>query len=182
MSDPNTPFQRGPSLLNFFITIGLGLGVFIYLAFSIYSRDMLWFWPKFEEIPSGIYVRCYGVIVQVKAGTPEFAEITRLVNAQLSGDKQWQDITISDQTFQDYLTNPTMVVLELAYNRPVDVHTGTAMFIDIETLLTPLVGRFDQENIFLGSINMKFTGGRVHVQDTQPLRDYINQSGICVIK
>jgi hypothetical protein len=56
------------------------------------------------------------------------------------------------------------------------------MFIDIDTLLTPLVGRFAGENIFLGANNLKFTGGRVHVQDTQPLKDYISQSAICRLK
>lgn len=182
MSAANASSQKNPSLISFFITILLGLGVFTYLAFSIYARDALWFWPKFEEIPSGIYVRCYGEVVKVKAGSPEFVEITRLVNTQLSGDKQWQDITISDQTFQDYLSDPSMVVLELDYSTPVDVHTGTAMFMDIETLLTPLVGRFSKENIILGAVDLKFTGGRIHVQNTQPLKDYVNQAGICTIK
>jgi hypothetical protein len=120
--------------------------------------------------------------VVVRSNSPEFNDITRLVNAQLSGNKQWQDITISDQTFLDFQTDPAMVVLELYYSRPVDVHTGTAMFIDIDTLLTPLVGRFAGENIFLGANNLKFTGGRVHVQDTQPLKDYISQSAICRLK
>lgn len=182
MSDSTFPFQRGPSLLSFLITIVLGVGVFAYVAFSVYARDALWFWPYFDEMPSGILVRCYGETVQVKAGSPEFAKITSLVNLQLSGDKQWQDITISEQTFQDYQTDPAMVVLELVYASQVDVHTGTAMFIDIDTLLTPLVGRFANEDIFLGANDMNFTGGRVHVQDTQPIKDYISQAGICRLK
>src|SRR4030065_1575620 len=115
MSASDSPFQRGPSLISFFVTTVLGLGIFAYIAFSIYAHDALWFWPNFDETPSGIFVRCYGEIVPVKAGSPEFTEVTRLVNVQLSGDKQWQDITISEQTYQDYLTDPKMVVLELNY-------------------------------------------------------------------
>jgi hypothetical protein len=182
MTDTNSPFRRGPSVGSFFFTLIVGIGAIVYISFSVYARDHLWFWPTFEEIPSRILVRCYGEDVNLQPGSVEFREITRLVNEQLSGDKQWQDITISNQTFSDFQTDPMMVILELGYTKPVDVHTGTAMFIDINTLITPLVGRFANENIFLGAKGPNFTGGRVHVQDTQPIKDYISQSTICVIK
>lgn len=182
MPASNQPFQSGPSLSSFFITLVLGMGVFTYIAFSALARDALWFWPYFEETPSGILVRCYGEQVVAPTDSPEFAEITRLVNERLSGDKQWQEMTISDQTFEDYKTDPSMVVLEMYYSRPVDVHTGTAMFIDLSGFLIPLEGRFAEQSLFFGVKNDRFTGGAVHTADTQPLIDYVFQSGLCTKK
>jgi len=182
MTKADTSAKRGPSILSFLIMLVLVVGAFAYLSFTAYSRDALWFWPYFDETPDSIVVRCYEEKVAVPHDSQEFTELTRLVNAQLSGDKQWQEMTLSDESFEAYLADPSMAVLEMMYSAPVDVHTGTAMFLSIDTLLTPLAGRFANENFFFGARQERHTGGLVHVKDTQPIKDYINQSGLCVLK
>jgi hypothetical protein len=182
MSEHREHFQRGPSLISFIAMVILGLAIFAYVMASISARDALWFWPIFDHTPATIVVRCFGEEITVPYESEQFLEITRLFNEQLSGNKFWQDVTISDQTFDDYRDNPTFVILVFYYAAPVTVHTGTAMFNNVDTLLTPLVGRFASDNVILGAFQQNFTGGRVRVENTQALKDYISQNGLCVIK
>src|SRR4030042_2330677 len=105
-----------PSLFNCAL-IGIGIfAVMLFLVTAMNTRDLLWFWPVFEEVPVDIVVHCYGADAQIKPGQPAFEVWNNAVNSSLTGVKRWDDLSMSDTTYQDYQTSPTMMVVELQYD------------------------------------------------------------------
>jgi hypothetical protein len=105
--------------------------------------------------------------------------LNALINETLSQNKRWDPLTMSDVTYQDYQTQPTMLVLEMKYAPPVRLHSNTKFFSSVDTMLIPLVGRHAQYNTVFGRINENTTPGSFHVQDTAQLTEYLAAQGIC---
>jgi len=157
-----------------------GLLVVFYLIVAMNTGDLLWFWPVFDAQPVQIVVHCYGQDVVLEPGSEQFAQITALVNEQLSGKKRWDSLSMSQETYKTYLTSPKMMVLEMRYAEPVRVHANFKFFKRVDTFLIPLVGRHDYTYPVFGRYREMMVAGSLHVETTQPLREYIESAGICV--
>jgi hypothetical protein len=167
------------SLLDFFLTIALAIGGFLYLILSAYSHDPLWFWPKFNAFPAQIIVRCYGNERTLDGSSYEVQRISALVNDQISGSKRFDPLSLSDQTYAYYQTDPDVVTLELVYAEPIRIHFPNMFFSNITSLLIPLDGRYASSSIVFGLIYGIPSGGSFHMTSNQAIIDYLDRSILC---
>ena len=160
----------------------LGIGIFVVMYFVIITMntgDLLWFWSKFQEVPVEITVHCYGKDVQVIPGQPAFEAVNTAVNTSLSGNKRWDSLSMSDETYQEYQTSPSVMVLELHYDPSVTIHSQYAFFKDVNWLIIPLDGRHAFTNAVFGVTRNVTNPGSYHVESTAPIVTALQQQGIC---
>ena len=161
----------------------LSLGIFaliLFLITAMNTRDLLWFWPNFNEVPVGITVHCYGTDVQVKPGQPAFEVVTNAVNTSLSESKRWDSTSMSDVTYQEYQTSPAVMVIELHYDPPATVHSQYAFFKSVNWLIIPLDGRSASTNAVFGRTGEFTDPGSYHVKSTAPILTALQEQGICL--
>ena len=170
---------HSPSLLK---AVLLGIGIFAAMLFMITAmntRDFLWFWPNFDQVPVGITVHCYGTDVAVKPGQPVFEVVTNAVNTSMSGSKRWDSTSMSDVTYQEYLTSPAVMVIELHYDPPATVHSQYAYFKKVNRLIIPLDGRSASTNAVFARTGEYTNSGSYHVKSIAPILTALQEQGIC---
>lgn len=170
---------RTASVLNFLVTIFLGIAAFIYLSLTAYTRDALWFYPVFKAQPAFAVLHCYGEELLLQEGSGHLARIAALVNEQISGDKRWDELNLTDETYTYYQTSGLMMLLELRYSQPQRIHSFSPFFSNFDTLLIPLDGRHAEKNIMFSLVNGKPAGGSFHLETFAQTLDYIESSGLC---
>lgn len=170
---------RSASILNFLVTIFLAIIAFIYLSLTAYTKDALWFYPMFDAQPALGLVRCYGEEVVLEDGSEHLTAITALVNEQISGDKRWDELNLTDETFQYFQTSDLMMLLELRYDEPQRIHSFSPFFSNFDTLLIPLDGRHSEKVILFNLVNGKPSGGSFHLETFEPLVSYIESNDLC---
>lgn len=173
---------RTASVLNFLVTIFLAIAAFIYLSLTAYTKDALWFYPVFEAQPAFGILRCYGEEVVLQEDSEHLAPITALVNEQVSGEKRWDELNLTDDTFQYYQSSEMMMLLELHYDEPQRVHSYSPFFSNFDTLLIPLDGRHAEKTIMFSLVNGKPSGGSFHLESFDPLLAYVESNGLCARK
>lgn len=162
------------------VLIGIVIfGAMLFLVTAMNTRDLLWFWPIFKEVPVIITVHCYGTDVQVKPGQPEFEVVNQAVNSDLTGVKRWDDLSMSDTTYQEYQTSPAMMVVELSYDPPVRIHSQYAFFKNVNKLIIPLDGRHALANPVFGRTGEHTNSGSYHVKSTASIVTALQEQGIC---
>ena len=169
-----------PSMLKAGITGLVIFGILFFAVTAMNTRDLLWFWPIFKEIPVGIFVHCYGTDVEVQPGQPAFEAVTNAVNTSLTGNKRWDDLSMSDVTYQEYQTSPTMMVIELSYSPPATIHSMQAFFKAVDRLIIPLDGRHAYANAIFGLERGYTDPGSYHVKSTLPIVTALQEQGICM--
>jgi hypothetical protein len=167
-----------PSILKAGISGVVIFGLIVFAVIAMNTGDLLWFWPGFKEIPVGI-VHCYGKDVEVKPGQPAFEATTNAVNTSLTGSKRWDDTSMSDVTYQEYKTSPTMMVIELHYDPPVTIHSQYAFMKSVNWLVIPLDGRHAATNAVFGIEGGYTDPGSYHVNSTAPIVNALKDQGIC---
>lgn len=175
----NQSAGKTASVLNFIATIVFSILLLIYLSLTVYTKDALWFYPIFNAQPSTGLIRCYGEEILLTQPSAHLTAITQLVNEQISGDKRWSELNLSDPTLEDYQTNPRMIILELYYDTPQRIHSFSPFFSNFDALLIPLDGRYADEHILFNLIRNKPGGGSFHVNDFTPVLNYIDEQALC---
>jgi hypothetical protein len=171
---PHTPSMLKAALF------GIGIfAVMYFLIIAMNTRDLLWFWPGFDEVPVAITVHCYGTDVQVAPGQPAFEVVNNAVNTSLTGVKRWDQISMSDSSYQEYQTSPTMMVIELSYDPPVRIHSQYAFFKNVNKLIIPLDGRHASTFPVFGRTGEFTNSGSYHVKSTAPIITALQEQGIC---
>lgn len=170
---------RSASVLNFLFTTFLTIAALIYLSLTAYTKDALWFYPVYDAQPVFGVVRCYGEEVLLQEGSEHLAAMTTLVNEQVSGDKRWDELNLSDETFEYYQTSNLMMILELHYDEPQRIHSFSPFFSNFDTLLIPLDGRHAEKNILFSLVKGKPSGGSFHLTTFAPVLTYIEDNDLC---
>jgi hypothetical protein len=165
--------------MNFIVTIVLASLFLIYFSVMAYTKDALWFYPVFDSVPALIEINCYGRDVVLQSDSEYFASIYSMVNGQISGDKRWDELNLTDPTYRDYQSTEKMMILELFYNEPQRIHSQSPFFSGFTSLLIPLDGRHSNQNIMFALRNGKPSGGSFHVVSFEPVRTYIESNGLC---
>jgi hypothetical protein len=155
----------------------LALAYYLVIAFSTY--DLLWFWPGFEEQPVSITIYCYGREMVLEPQSDEFQEMTARINMALTGRKRWDPLSMSEITYQEYQTSPSMLAVEIFYSPPIRIHSRYKFFGSVDALVIPLVGRHAYTNPVFGRRNDFPVAGSMHVESTTPILEYIQEQGIC---
>lgn len=170
---------RTASVVNFLITITLAILFMIYFSIMAYTKDALWFYPVYEATPVRVEILCYGERVVLGSDSEHFTSIYDMVNDQISGDKRWNELNLTDQTYQDYQLTDRMMILALFYNEPQRIHSQSPFFSGFTSLLIPLDGRYSDQNIMFALRNGKPAGGSFLVNSFQPVRSYIETNKLC---
>ena len=173
---------RNASVLNFILTVFLSIMMCMYLSLAAYTKDLLWFYPDFEAQPAFGVVRCYGEEMVLQEGSEQLAALTLLVNEQISGDKRWDELNLTDETFEYYQTSDLMMILELHYDQPQRIHSFSPFFSNFDTLLIPLDGRHAEKNIIFSLVTGKPSGGSFHLETFAPVLSYIDSNDLCTLK
>lgn len=170
---------RSASVLNFLVTIILAIVAFIYLSLTVYTKDALWFYPAFNAQPAFGFVQCYGNQVLLEEGSAHLAAIAALVNEQVSGDKRWDELNLTDETHEYYRTSDLVMVLELHYDEPQRIHSFSPFFSNFNALLIPLDGRHAEKNIMFSLIQDNPSGGSFHLATFAAVVSYIENNDLC---
>ena len=168
------------SLTNLFGTVAIFMVVAAYGFMALNTEDPLWFYPKFEETPEEIVVFCYGNEIVLEPGSATFSELNSLVNEAISGRKNWDSLSMSDDTYAYYHTSSEMMVLEMRYRQPVRIHSIYKYFSNVGALVIPLEGRHSQTHAVFGRTGEEFTAGSLHIQNISRMRDFLVAEGVCV--
>jgi len=184
--------RRNPSVLSMIIVTLLILVFTAYAILALSTNDMLWLWPVYTEVPDEITLYCYGEEVTLQSGTPQFNEVTNRFNEQFSSYKNWDSLTMSQNSWAEYQSNPAFATLVLSYRDAVRVHSFYKYFSNVNKLVMPLDGRHASTNPVFG-VNIQRTtspdgvvsfsevpgSGSFHIESKEPVMSYIDQQGIC---
>jgi hypothetical protein len=151
----------------------------IYGIIALNTGDWLWFSPVFDYQPSAMTVYCFGEKVSIPAGSDHFSALVEIVNQTLSGRKRWDSLTMSDETYREYQTDPDMMVVELAYPAPIRVHSRYKYFSNVDKIIIPLLGRHAQTKAVFGRRFDFPAAGSFHVETTAPIMDYLVEKDLC---
>jgi hypothetical protein len=161
-------------------TITFAVLFLIYFSIMAYTKDALWFYPVYDSVPTQITIHCYGEPVTLSQDSEHLSALSSMVNEQISGDKRWDELNLTDQTLKDYQTTTRMMILEFSYNEPQRIHSRSPFFSGFNSILIPLDGRYSDTNILFALRNGKPGGGSFHVGTFQPVRTYIEDNNLCV--
>ena len=168
-----------PSLTKAVISGVVIFGVILFAVISMNTGDILWFWPVFNQVPVAITVNCYGTEINIKPGQPAFQAITDAVNSSLTGTKRWDDLSLSDATYQEYQTSSDVMVLNLQYDPPATIHSMYAFFKSVNMLIFPLDGRHAGANTVFGWEGKFISPGSYHVNSTASIVNALQAQGVC---
>jgi hypothetical protein len=171
---------RQPSVWGMLRTTLLFIIITVYAVISLNTRDLLWFWPKFENQPTSILVHCYGEDVEITTASQNFAPLTEVINRTLSGEKRWDPLSLSQVTYDEYRTSPSVLTMEVFFPESVRVHTQTTYFSNVDILVIPLDARHSTYNTLFGRTeDGKTAAGSLHVDSLDELCAYLYTHAIC---
>jgi hypothetical protein len=167
-----------PKILDMAIVTIILVAAFAFFVIALNTRDLLWFWPTYDELPRQMIVHCYGSDVEVEPGAA-FEAVNGAVNETLSGSKRWDQLTMSEETYQEYQDSPTMMVLELVYDPAARIHSFYSFYKNVTRMVIPLDGRHASTNAIFGRLGDFNLSGSFHVESNAPILEAVQANGIC---
>jgi hypothetical protein len=171
--------SKSPSLINLAFTAAILITLMVYGIIALSTQDPLWFIPTFDEFPDEIDLYCYGTLTTLRPEDDHFTELVEVINRTLSTTKNFDQLTMSDETYAYYQTDPTVVVLEIHYSHKVRIHSFYAFFSNLDSVLIPLVGRHANVHAIFGRSNGFSTGGSLHYNAMPQVTEFVQSSGLC---
>mgnify|MGYP005840126407 CR=1 FL=1 len=172
-----------PSIINMLVTMVVGVAGLGYLMIAMTTQDMLWFVPWFTAQPSAIHLNCYGVQTTIDPASADGQALIAAFNAQMSsGQKRWDQTSLSDDSLAYFETSDAMVMLEFNYSPAVRVHGAFIYFQAADRMLVSLDGRHATLNPVFGRNNGQMIPGALSLPTTDPLKDVLRDSGLCAVR
>jgi hypothetical protein len=168
-----------PSVINVVLITVLLLAIALYVIISLGTGDWTWWNPRFSATPQTMVVYCYGQKIKVDPRSYPFKALTEAVNDTLSGRKRWDQLSLSQATYQDYQSDPSALVVELFYAEPLRVHSDYKFFSNVDDLIIPIDGHYASTNAVFGQNQGVPAAGSLHVESTETLREYLKNLNIC---
>jgi hypothetical protein len=173
--------RKDPSVLSLIIVVVLVIVLIIYAIISFATGDWLWFSNSFSETPNAIVLHCYGETTNIDPGSFHFSKFKEIMNESMSGRKRWDSLTMSEESYIDYRTNPQMIMVEFFYPEPVRVHSSYKFYSNVDNLVVPIEGRHSGTNAVFGQNNGVPTGGALHIDSTDEFRIYMKNMDLCPV-
>ena len=174
--------RNQPSVMRLIIIVVLAVAVVVYFIIASATGDWLWFSNNFRETPNAIVLHCYGETTNLDPASFHYSKFKQIMNESMSGRKRWDSLTMSEATYQDYRTNPQMIMLEFFYPEPVRVHSSYKFYSSVDNLVIPIDGRHSQTNAVFGQANGIPTGGSLHIDSTEEFKTYMTNMDLCPVK
>ena len=170
---------NNPSLLNLALTSVVILIALIYGFVTLSTEDPRWFITTFDEYPEEISLNCYGSEQSLFPGDPDFEELVVKINDVLSTRKNYDSLTMSQETYDYYKTSDAVMVLELIYTQKVRIHSFYKYFSNLDSIVIPLDGRHSNTNAIFGRSNDQGTAGSLHYNLLPEIRELVESRNIC---
>ena len=154
----------------------LGMG---YLSIAVSTGDLLWFWPAFNGKPASIAIHCEGRPRPVRPGSDAFEQLSVGLNDALWGLKQWQTLSLSEATWNEYVLGDESRVLEYRYTPSATIHSYYRFFKDFDTLIVPLEGRHANANAVFGLKGDLILAGSFRIESNAPLLEVVREHNLC---
>jgi hypothetical protein len=171
--------SRSPSLLGLISTVVFLIVSLIYLFVSFNTQDPLWFVSTFSARPVQIVINCYGSQTIIRPEDSRYEGVVTTVNEILSGRKYWDSLSLSDETYTEYVDSPEMMIIELFYAPRIRIHSFYKYFSDLDSIIIPLDGRHANTNAIFGRTNDRNTAGSLHFDHVPEILQWIEAQGIC---
>lgn len=84
------------------------------------------------------------------ADSEVFASLNDAVKEAIGGPKNWDSLSMSDDTYACYQASDLAVMVEARYPAPVRIHSLYKYFSSVDTPAIPLAGRHSQANAVFG--------------------------------
>jgi len=172
--------RSSPSYVQIIGVTGLIIFLIFFAIIAMNTGDILWFFPVFNEKPKNITIHCYGEDILIEQWGSAYETVNLAVNESLSGSKRWDSLSMSDVTYSDYQTSTNMMVIELAYDPPVRIHSFYKFFKNLDRLIIPLDGRHASSNTVFGHLKGKMLAGSMHVESVETIITTLEQQGLCL--
>ena len=171
--------SKSPSLLNLGVTAVVIFGALVYGFVALSTEDLAWFISTYNEYPEEIAVNCYGQQSSLFPGDANYDELVSLINETFSGRKNYDSLTMSQDTYTYYSTSDAVMVLELIYTQKVRIHSFYKYFSNLDSIVLPLDGRHSNTNAIFGRSNGLSTAGSLHYITIPQIRTFVEANGIC---
>lgn len=171
--------KKQPSIINLVLIVITIMFIMGFSVLALMTGDPLWFVSEFNLQPNAIEVLCYGEGVTINPSSPQFASLSAMFNENFSQTKNWDSLTMSDETWAEYQTGNATMTLVLSYPETFRVHSTYKYFSNIDTLIIPLDGRHSGSNAVFGLAGDLPSSGAFHIPETDNLNQFITTNGIC---
>jgi len=163
--DADSIGQRSSNLLGLIVIVAVTIAAFAVGSTALFTGDLLWFIPTFNETPSAIVVHCAGQTTTQDAGSTAFAGLVEAIKADLSASKRLPDVGLSPGTQEEYWNRD--LVLEVIFPKVVRVH-ASFRYGEFDTLIYPISGSHSPEGIVFGRRrNVTLTGLDIRDDNTE---------------
>lgn len=176
----NIGSRSSPSVLNLVLIVIVIIAAVDYVLISLDTQDWIWFSNRFTETPNRVIVHCYGKSIPLDRGSNHFSVLTGIMNEIMSGQKRYDPLSVSLETYQDYQQSSEMVTIEFFYPAVLRVSNGNQTYSSVDNFVVPLEGRHVQAYTIYGQNEGVPMAGSLHVDSTERLKEYLRNQNICL--
>lgn len=176
----NIGSRSNPSVLNLVLIVIVIIAAADYMLFSLDTEDWSWFSNRFAETPQRVIVHCYGRSINIERSSSHFSALAEMMNKIMSGQKHYNPLSLSLETYQEYQQSPGMVTIEFIYPAGLRVQSDQQYYSSVDNLVVPLGGRHAQIYAFFGQNQGVPTAGSLLVESTERLNAYLRNQKICL--
>jgi len=151
-----------------------------YVLISLDTQDWIWFSNRFAETPNRVIVQCYGKSINLDRGSNHFSALAEILNEIISGQKRYDPLSMSLETYQDYQHSSGMMTIEFFYSAALRLNNEIQAYSGVDHLVIPLEGRHARTDAIFGQNQGIPIAGSLHVESTERLREYLRNENICL--
>lgn len=168
------PSRPRISLWQPILIVVLFFGTMYYGIMAVNNRDLLWWWPWFDEMPAEIEIHRAGQRTVITPDSPDYAPLVQAINESLCRRVGYLNLGLSEPTVEEYMTEAT--VIELTYPAFISMHSQYRL-VPFDGLLIPLTGRHSEWHVVFFSREGQYVAGALKLATTDPIKDALADLG-----
>ena len=176
----NIGSRSSPSVLNLVLIVIVIIAVADYVFISLDTDDWIWSMNRFAETPNRVIVHCYGKSINLDWGSNHLSTLAEIMNEIMSGQKRYDPLSMSLETYQDYQHSSGMMTIEFFYSAALRLNNEIQAYSGVDHLVIPLEGRHARTDAIFGQNQGIPIAGSLHVDSTERLREYLRNENICL--
>jgi hypothetical protein len=176
----NIGSRSSPSVLNLVLIVIVIIAVADYVFISLDTDDWIWSMNRFAETPNRVIVHCYGKSINLDWGSNHLSTLAEIMNEIMSGQKRYDPLSMSLETYQDYQHSSGMMTIEFFYPAALRVNSGIQTYSSVDNIVVLLEGWHAQTNAILGQNQGVPMARSLHVDSTGRLKEYLRNENICL--
>jgi hypothetical protein len=156
------------------LVVVLFFGTIYYGIMAVNNRDLLWWWPWFDEMPSEIVMYRTGQKTVITPDSPDYAPLVKAINESLSQRIGYLNLGVGEETLKEYSTEGAAV--EVIYPSLVSMHSQYRL-VPFDRLLMPLRGRHSESRVVFFGQEGRYLAGAIQLATTDPIKETLADLG-----